>query len=67
MSTSYIDILPVRQEVTDRFVSEFLHNKPEKQERIIRLLLARMPRSWIDAIYIAQNLYAEVEDSSPNQ
>jgi hypothetical protein len=58
MNKGLTDIVSIREQVTEHFVQEMLHSSPAKQERIIRLLLARMPRTMIDALYIAQNLYS---------
>jgi hypothetical protein len=59
-----LDLTSIREEVTEQFVAQMLHSSPAKQERIIRLLLNRMPRTMIDALYIAQSLYV---DPSINQ
>ena len=65
MNNGILDLTSIREEVTEHFVQEMLHSSPAKQERIIRLLLNRMPRTMIDALYIAQNLYSDAQPRLP--
>jgi hypothetical protein len=39
MNNGLIDLVSIRETVTDHFVQEMLNSTPQKQERIIRLLL----------------------------
>ena len=52
-----LDLVDVRETVANSFVAQMLHSSPERQERILRMLINRMSRSQIDILFIAQNLY----------
>jgi hypothetical protein len=67
MNNGLIDLISTRETVADHFVQEMLNSTPQKQERIIRLLLNRMPRTMIDALYIGMSLYTDTSNNNTQE
>lgn len=64
MNNGILDLIDIREQVADSFVSQMLHSTPERQEKILRMLINRMSRSQIDILFIAQNLYVAQDETT---
>lgn len=54
-----LDVINVRETVANSFVHQMLNSTPERQEKILRMLINRMSRARIDILFIAQSLYSD--------
>jgi hypothetical protein len=54
-----LDSIDIREAVATSFVQQLLSSSPDRQEKILRMLINRMSRAQRDMLFIAQQLYSE--------
>jgi hypothetical protein len=54
----------VREKVIEHFIQQMSQASPSKQERIIRLLIHRLPRATVDGLYIAAALTSDSHNNT---
>jgi hypothetical protein len=64
MNNGILDLVAIRETVANSFVAQMLQSTPERQEKILRMLIHRMSRSQIDILYRAQSLYTDTSNGT---
>lgn len=63
--TTTLDMLDVREQVAAHVVAQMEQASPARRERLIRLLINRLPRSVIDGMWITCAMAAAIPDDEP--